>query len=82
MARFKAFLEFPADITQRKIMESQLIASKHATDFYLEKVLLSSPSNIYWLDGEKAALLVVMISRLMRRAEQPAHDILAPPFLI
>ncbi len=40
------------DITDRKELERQLISAKHATDAYLESILLSSRSNIYWMDLE------------------------------
>ena len=44
------------DITEMKNARLDLEKSKHATDFYLESILMSSPSNIYWLDKEGRSL--------------------------
>jgi two-component system, OmpR family, aerobic respiration control sensor histidine kinase ArcB len=44
------------DITEMKKARLELEKSKHATDFYLESILLSSPSNIYWLDKDGRSL--------------------------
>ena len=44
------------DITEMKKTRLELEKTKHATDFYLESILMSSPSNIYWLDKEGRSL--------------------------
>lgn len=44
------------DITEMKKAWLELEKSKYATDFYLESILMSSPSNIYWLDKEGRSL--------------------------
>jgi two-component system, OmpR family, aerobic respiration control sensor histidine kinase ArcB len=44
------------NITASKKAELALEQSKHAVDVYLESILMSSPSNIYWLDKEGRSL--------------------------
>ena len=40
------------NISERKTLEIELTNTKHATDTYLENILLSSRSNIYWMDAD------------------------------
>ncbi len=37
-------------------MQKAIEKSKYSTDVYLESILMSSPSNIYWLDREGRAI--------------------------
>ncbi|MBS0349838.1 MAG: PAS domain-containing protein [Proteobacteria bacterium] len=45
-------LGISTDVTEFKLLQEKLKKTVHATDFYLESILMSSPSNIYWLDKE------------------------------
>jgi two-component system, OmpR family, aerobic respiration control sensor histidine kinase ArcB len=49
-------LGISTEITRNKMLQLELEKSKHATDLYLESILMSSPSNIYWLDKEGRAI--------------------------
>ena len=40
------------DITTQRIAQEKLKKSKRSTDFYLECILMSCPSNIYWMDRD------------------------------
>lgn len=44
------------NITAQKQIQKLLYASKHATDVYLESILLSSQNNIYWMDTQGCIL--------------------------
>lgn len=48
--QIQGILGISTNITERKALETKLIAAKHATDTYLESILLSSRNNIYWMD--------------------------------
>src|SRR6202035_3858472 len=44
------------NITENKSLQKKLEKTAHAADFYLESILMSCPSNIYWLDKEACAM--------------------------
>lgn len=48
----QGILGISTDITAQKEYQKLLYASKHATDIYLESILLSSRNNIWWVDTE------------------------------
>lgn len=54
--KVQGILGISTEITQIKLLQKQLEQSKHATDLYLESILMSSPSNIYWLDEDGRAI--------------------------
>ena len=48
----QGILGISTETTEMRNLQKQLEKSQHATDIYLESILASSPSNIYWMDQE------------------------------